>query len=202
MLHSQDIEHLLKNDKSMFLEMIDDIVKENIIAVQEELDELDKFNKVLYETVEFSLNKLYEEEGILSRLFYNSFGIGKRNNKRRQQLVTLGSTLKGHISQLQRDRKRIGFYHEKIVIAYQSLKSMAKQFSTELKYLDKEPLEEKCNAYLKVIYENMDEVDGYKRSLEMKDIYLESCISSYRGLLRKIPKHSEVGDERHLSVSL
>ena len=202
MLVSEDIDNILHSDKSTFLVILDKIVLENITSAKKELDELDTFNKVLYETVEFTLQKLNEEEGILSRLFYRSFGIGKKNNKRREQLHMLGANLKGHISQLERDRKRINFYQDNLSSSYGGLKSLSDGFAKKLMFLSTSELEARCNQYLKIVYEKMDETDSYKKSLDMKDIYLESCISNYEKLLKRIPRNKEIKNENYLEYKL
>jgi len=193
-----DIETILKSDENKFLTLLDKIVSHNIEAAQKELDEFDKFNKVLYETVEFTLQKHNQEEGILSKLFYRSFGVGKKNNKRREQLHMLGGNLKAHISQLKRDRKRVDYHYNNISSSHESLKALSESFSQKVVALSNTQLQDKCNNYLKLIYKKMDETDTFKQSLDMKDIYLESCISNYKRLLKKIPRNQEIEEEKYI----
>jgi len=187
-----DIETILKSDENKFLTLLDKIVLHNIEAAQKELDEFDKFNKVLYETVEFAIQKHKLEEGILSKLFYRSFGLGKKNNKRREQLQMLGGNLKAHISQLKRDRKRVYFHYNNISSSHESLQTLSESFAQKVMTLRNLQEKEICNKYLKLIYTKMDETDTFKQSLDMKDIYLESCITNYKRLLKKIPRNHEI----------
>lgn len=187
MSENLDIETILKSDENKFLTLLDKIVSHNIEAAKKELDEFDKFNKVLYETVEFAIQKHNQEEGILSKLFYQSFGLGKKNNKRREQLHMLGGNLKAHISRLKRDRKRVNYHYNNISSSHESLEILGKSFAEKVIALRNPQEKDICNKYLKLIYTKIDETDTFKQSLDMKDIYLESCITNYRklGILHK-----------------
>ncbi|HHD75413.1 MAG TPA: hypothetical protein ENK82_06020 [Campylobacterales bacterium] len=193
-----DIDTILKNDEKKFLILLDQIVLHNIEAAKKELNEFDKFNKVLYETVEFTIQKHNEEEGILSKLFYRTFGIGKNSNKRREQLLMLGGNLKAHINQLKRDRKRVYYHYNNICSSDESLNILSQSFSEKVISLTDIKKRNLCNKYLKLIYTKIDEVDTFKKSLDMKDLYLESCISNYKRLLKRIPRNKEITEEKYI----
>lgn len=193
-----NIDALLNQDENALFTLLDQCVLKHLKAAEKELNEFDKFNKVLYETVQFTIQKYREEEGTLSKLFYRTLGIGKPHNKRREQLSMLGSNLKAHINQLKRDRRRVVYHQNNLISSYANLKDLADSLSKQAIQLNNLSFQNKSNQYLKIIYENMDELEMFKKSLAMKDIYLESCISNYKKLLKKIPRNKEIHEEAYI----
>lgn len=195
---SLNIDMLLKKGDNKFVTLVNKLVFKHLEATQKELSQLDKFNKMFYETVRFAIQKYNEEEGALSKLFYRTFGVCRRYTKRREQLNMLGGNLKAHISQLKRDRKRVLYHHNNLLSSYESLKALSDFLSKHAHDVKGKKSQNKCNRYLKVVYKKMDEVNTLKKSLEMKEIYLESCIANYTNLLNKIPRNKQIVEEKYV----
>jgi len=192
MFINHHIDKILKSNEKIFSDIVDKIASSNSLQTQKELNISYQFNKVLYDSVEFTLQKLDEEEGIISRLLYNSWGIGEEKNQRRKQLRGLGGRLKQEIQTLQRDRKRINFYYENISSSFTSLERLAEGLGQKQHQLTNKKREKRCSLYIKELYQKMDEIDALKKELEMKSIYLESCIFKYKNLLTRIPRYKEI----------
>jgi hypothetical protein len=151
---------------------------------------------VLIDAIEFSITKLKSEENLLSQMLYSSFGIGKSKNQRREQLVTLGGQLKSQISQFERDRHRIKFHYDNVVSSLQNFTSLSEAFGRKMHFLINPERENRCQKYLKKLYRKMDESNACQKELSLKSIYLESCLFKYKELLKKIPRHHELKEER------
>jgi hypothetical protein len=90
------------------------------------------------------------------------------------------------------------YHHNNLVRSYDNLKALSDSFSKQAVQVNNKTSQKKCDHYLKIIYEKMDEVNSFKKSLDMKDIYLESCIANYKKLLKKIPRNREIVEEEYI----
>jgi hypothetical protein len=195
---SNDIENILNSNDDVFPDILEKILMENLTNAKEELKETHKLNKILYEAIDFTVKKLDEEEGSISKLLYKAFGIGKDKNPRREQLLGLGGQLKSQITSLERDRKKIGFYYDNVTSSYESLTRLSEGFGRKVHFLTNKEQQKRCNNYLKDLYIKIDETDACRRELDMKSIYLESCIYKYDELLKRIPRYKEIRGDKYL----
>ena len=195
---SMNIDKLLNSDEKVFEKILKKLFMENLGNSKEELKQRYKFNKKLYEVIEFTLLKLKVEEGFISRVLYGSFGIGKKKNKRRKQLILLGTQLKAEISKLEKNIQKVDFYHNNSLSNAEVLTQLSDGFGKKVYTIDDDVLADKCNKYLRKIYIITDEVNRSIRELDLKSIYLENSIDQYRTLLKKIPRYHELKEEKYL----
>jgi len=193
-----NIDKLLNTDEAVFENILNKLYLENLSNSDNELELKYKFNHKLYEVIDFTLLKLKEEEGILSRILYNSFGVGKKKNKRRKQLILLGTQLKTEIGKLDRDVTRVHHYHQSSLSSVDALTRFSSGFGRKIHILEDDTLADKCNRYLKRIYLVIDRVDKSTQELDKKSLLLESSADKYRGLLKRIPRYHELNDNKYL----
>jgi hypothetical protein len=193
-----NVENLLNSDEKVFEKILKKLFMENISNSKKELEERYKFNNKLYKAIEFTLLKLKEEETIISRILYSSFGIGKKKNKRRKHLILLGTQLKIEINNLEKNIHRVDSYHKNSLSSTIALTRLSDEFGRKIHTIEEDELADKCNKYLRKIYIVTDEVNRSTRALDLKNIYLESSIDKYRTLLKKIPRYHELNNSKQL----
>jgi len=193
-----NIDKLLNTDEAVFENILNKLFVTNLNNSDNELELKYKFNHKLYEVIDFTLLKLKEEESILSRILYNSFGVGKKKNKRRKQLILLGTQLKTEIGKLDRDINRVQHYHKNSLTSVDALTRFSNGFGRKIHILEDDTLTDKCNLYLKRIYLVIDRVDKSTQELDKKSLLLESSADKYRGLLKRIPRYHELNDNKYL----
>ena len=193
-----NIDKLLNTDEAVFENILKKLFVENLRNAKHELAQKYKFNHKLYEAIDFTLLKLKKEENIISRILYHSFGVGKKKNKRRKQLVLLGTQLKTEIAKLDRDIKRVTLYHENSLESIEALTRFSNGFGQKMHMLEDSVKHNKCNSYLKKIYLVMDEVNKSTKELDNKSLLMESSVEKYRSLLKRIPRYHELNDNKYL----
>ena len=192
------IDKLLNSEEEVFDDILKELFIENIVNSKQELDSKYRFNKKLYEAIEYTVKKLKKEEGFMSRFLYSSFGIGKKKNRRRRYLIVLGRQLKREINKVEKNIERVTFCYKNSVISSVALGRLSKSFGKKTYTLDDEVVADRCNRYLKKIYLLTDRVERYKKDLDLKSIFLEDSLDKYEILLKQIPRYHELRDETHL----
>ena len=190
------IDKILNSTNDVFYEIVEKIELNHISDAKKELEKQQHLNTELIDAIEFSLSRLKSEENLLSQILYNSFGIGKTKNRRREQLIVLGSQLKGQITQFERDQKRVNFHYENVVATLKNLTKLSQGFGRKMNFLVNEKLQKRAQSYLKELYLKMDIANTCQKELSLKSIYLESCLFKYKEVLKKIPRHHEIKEER------
>lgn len=198
MASSINVDKLLNSNEEVFENVLKRLFMENLSNSKKELASKYKFNKKLYEAIEFTLLKLKKEEGVISRFLYSSFGVGKKKNKRRKHLILLGSQLKSEIEKLEKNMQKVDFLYKNSVTSSVALTKLSESFGKKVYTIEDDDLADKCNKYLRKIYVMTDEVNRSKKDLDLKSIFLESSLEKYRTLFKKIPRYHELRVEKHL----
>jgi hypothetical protein len=193
-----NIDKLLNTDEAVFEKVLKKLFVENLKNSKKELSQPYQFNHKLYEAIDFTLLKLRKEENIISRILYSSFGVGKKKNKRRKQLILLGVQLKTEIAKLERDIKRVSLYQERSLESIESLSEFSKAFGRKMHFLDEGLEYHKCNRYLKRVYLVTDLMNKSIKELDHKSILLESALDKYSNLLKRIPRYQELSNNNYL----
>lgn len=193
---SMNIDKLLNSNEEVFENILKKLFMENLSNSKKELASRYKFNKELYEAIEYTLQKLKKEEGLIGRFLYSSFGVGKKKNKRRKHLILLGTQLKTELENLEKNMQEVKFYYKNSVTSSVALTKLSESFGKKVYTIEDDDLADKCNRYLRKIYLISDEVNRSKKELDLKSIFLESSLDKYRGLLKKIPRYHELKDEK------
>lgn len=194
---SININKLLERDEDIFEHILNKLFSENLTNAENESGLTYAFNQELYDAIVFTLKKLKEEEGFISRVLYRSFGVGKKKNKRRDHLSFLGSQLKSEIAILERDIHRLDFYYKNSRTSLAELTRFSNELGKKSHSLDSAKLSNRCDKYLKKVYIATDEVNTSIKELEVKSIYLESLVDKYKSLLVQIPRYYELGNHNN-----
>lgn len=193
---SMNIDKLLNSNEEVFENILKKLFMENLSNSKKELASRYKFNKELYEAIEYTLQKLKKEEGLIGRFLYSSFRVGKKKNKRRKHLILLGTQLKTELENLEKNMQEVKFYYKNSVTSSVALTKLSESFGKKVYTIEDDDLADKCNRYLRKIYLISDEVNRSKKELDLKSIFLEGSLDKYRGLLKKIPRYHELKDEK------
>ncbi len=192
MLNNSYIDKLLHSEERVFIELLEKIDNKIIENAQQELAIEYKINSILFESIEFILQQLKEEEGFLSRILYKSFGVGREKNRKRGQLIFLGNQVLEEINQFERNRSKIKFHHKNVLLLLTNLEEFAEIVSKRSFFSSDKDIEKKAQNYLKQIYLKIDEANSYLQELHLRYIYIESCLYKYDNLLKKIPRNQEL----------
>jgi len=195
---SMNIDKLLNTNEKVFEIVLKKLFLENLKNAKNELDQKYKFNHKLYDAIEFTLLKLKNEESIISRFLYKSFGVGKKKNRRRKHLILLGTQLKTEIDNIEKNIKRVENYQKYSMSSATDMTNLGNVFGKKVHIMTDEYSADKCNRYLKKIYTITDIINKSIKELDLKSIYLESSADKYRSLLKQIPRYHELNDNKYL----
>jgi len=201
MHNNKYIDELLQSDENSFTELLEKIENKTLLEAKEELALELEINNILFEAIEFTIEELYEEEGIVSRVLYHSFGVGREKNQKRGQLLFLGNQILKDIITFERHKSMIKFHQKNVLILLKNLKELSTTIAKRSHFLDNPDIEEKSQNYLKVIYLKIDDANQVLQELNVKYIYLKSCIHKSHTLLEKIPRNKELQNGQFLLSS-
>lgn len=191
-----NIDKILNSSSNIFYEIIDKVAVNSLSNAGKELNKDYVLNRVLMDSIEYSLLKMKSEESFLSQILYKNFGIGDKNSKRRTEIIFLGIQLKEEMSEIYKQQHRINFHEKNIVSTIENLTRLSTAFGRKLHQLDDEKIKVDCKKYLKELYLKIDEANAYLKEFKLRSIYLESCLFKYNELLETIPRYHELREER------
>ncbi len=193
-----NIDRILNSNRDVFDEILSKLENRVLIDAKRELNNNYNFNEALYEATAFTLRELDDEEGFISKFLYRSFGVGREKNPRREQLIVLGGQLKLEINNLKREKYKVNFHLKNVFTLLANLERLADMFGRKKSFLRNSVIQKRAQEYLREVYLKIDEVEQCKKELNVKIIYLESCHSKYDRLLKQIPRHQEITEDRLL----
>jgi prefoldin subunit 5 len=196
-----NIENILQSPQEVFSEIIQKLTALNIANAQRELSlENTQIDEVLLDAIEMVLRDLNNEEGYISRLLYSIFGLELKRNKRREQLIILGSQLKAQCNSLKKDIFRVKSVIDNIDSSIKNLNRLKEAFKSKQMFIYDQSMVEKSNLYIGVLNEKESELDNYKTSLMEKLDKLSLKQSRYKNTLKKIPRYNELSEEVYLRL--
>lgn len=193
------VDQILESPTHVFDGIIEKVIGRNIHNSKIELKRHSMdVDVVLFEAIKSILKDLREEEGIVSRFLYNVFGIELRKNKRRTQLIFLGSELKTQHSKVKSELFRIHRLIERLGLTIIDLKRLEEGFRAKNVYFQSEKAINKSRFFLREIEANIIKLKEYQLSLESKHNSLGDIEKIYHTLFKKIPRYHELQEESHL----
>lgn len=193
------VDQILDSPTHVFDEIIEKVIGRNIYNSKIELKRHSMdVDIVLFDAIKSILKDLRKEEGIVSRFLYNVFGIEFRENKRRAQLIFLGSELKRQHSKVKSELFRIRRLIERLGLVIIDLKCLEDGFRGKNVYFQSEITMNKSRFFLREIEANIKKLKEYQISLESKHNSLGDIERVYATLFKKIPRYHELQEERHL----
>ena len=196
------INDILDSPTYVFDKIIEKIIGNNIKHATIELKRHSQdVDAVLFEAIKSILKDLEEEEGYISRFFYNKFGIEFKKNKRREQLIYLGSQLKTQYSKVKSERFRLYRQKERISLSIVDLKRLADGFKGKHVSFEEKRNLNKSKFYMNEISAKIENLKKYELSLDSKYGNLNDVEKMYESLLKKIPRYHQLQEENHLLLS-
>ncbi|NOZ90182.1 MAG: hypothetical protein GXO60_02730 [Epsilonproteobacteria bacterium] len=190
----QNSEHIFRQTISLIVARSDKNAKIEIVRQYTRVD------TILLEAIKSILNDLKLEEGILSRFLYRYFKIEIFKNKKREQLLILGSQLKTQYNNLNKEINRVNIHIQNISTSLYKLKLLhSALYQKSKKIVEREKLN-KCNSFIKKLNLKIDEMGGYEKSLEQKLNMLTDNLKVYTSVYERIPKYYELQDENNQNL--
>ncbi|CAA6804564.1 MAG: Unknown protein [uncultured Sulfurovum sp.] len=196
---SDYVEQILSSPVYVFDGIIEKLIGKNVHFAKIELGRHPIcIDAVLIESIKSILKDLEEEEGFISRFLYRKFGFEVRKNKRREQLIYLGSELKTQHFKIK--NRLYGLYRQKERLTYSilDLGRLTEGFDTKEMFFESESMKNKSKFYVGEIGLQIDELQSLQLSLLMKHDDLSEIEGIYSKLFQRIPRHQDLHEEAHL----
>jgi len=197
----QYVKQILDSPAYLFDEIIGKIIGKNVDNAKIELIRYTtNVDNVLFDAIKSILVDLEEEENIISRFFYSVFGLEFRRNKRREQLILLGGQLKTQHNKVKSELFRVYRQSERLSLSIVDLKRLRDSFYSKSLSFESAQMLNKSNFYINEIEAQLNVLDEYKLSLELKHNNIKDVELLYASLFRKIPRYHEIQEERYLKM--
>ena len=196
---SDYVEQILSSPVYVFDGIIEKLIGKNMHFAKIELGRYPiDIDSVLIESIKSILEDLEEEEGVISRFLYNRFGFEVRKNKRREQLLYLGSELKTQHVKIK--NRLYGLYRQKERLSYSivDLGRLTEGFNTKEMFFESDSMKNKSKFYVGEIERKIEELQSTQLSLLMKHDDLSEIEGIYSKLFQRIPRHQDLHEETHL----
>ena len=197
---SINIGNILNNSSDTFHEILDKLQKDNIERSKKELALKNEFDTTLIDAILLTVEVLHEEEGFVSRVLYSSFGIGKNKNKRREQLIILGSQLKSQLSDKEKSIRRSRYRKENLYSSQKNLTRFHKAFKDKIPFLNSYALQNRAINHMREVNRNIETIIIYQDELEIRINHLSNTLQEYRRVLRQIPRYHELREEVYIQL--
>ncbi len=193
------IDDILYSPVYVFDEIVAKIIDKNISFAQIELKRCPlEVDSTLFESIKSILKDLKEEEGVFSRFLYATFGVEIRKNKRREQLIYLGSELKTQHVKIQENLRSIQKFQEYLSHSLNDLEQLKDAFLTKNMFFENDKVKNKSRFFMREIERNMSKLEEYQVSLLMKYNDLVEVEKLYGQLFIQIPRYNELREETYL----
>jgi len=195
------VEDILKSPEATFRKiMLKIIQKSDRDAKIELVRQYTEVDEILFEAIKAILKDLKVEEGVISQFLYRYFNIEIVKNKKREQLIILGTQLKTQYTRLRKEQNRVNIHILNLSLSLDNLKRLKEAFHNkrELILTDKEF--NKSNAFIKKLNSKIDELSEYKNSLKQKYIKLNETEKVYKNLYKQIPRYYELQEDNFMNL--
>ena len=193
------IDDILYSPVYVFDEIVAKIIDKNVSFTQIELKRYPiEVDSILFESIKSVLKDLKEEEGVFSRFFYATFGLELRKNKRREQLIYLGSELKTQHIRSQVNLRSIQRQQDRLSYSINDLERLKDAFLTKNMFFENDKVKNKSKFFMSEIENKISSLEEYQISLLMKYNDLIEVEKLYEQLFIQIPRYHELREETYL----
>jgi len=193
---------ILNSPVYIFDGIIEKLIGKNIHYAKIELTRYRiEVDTVLFESIKSVLEDLNAEEGVISRFFYSKFGIELRKNKRREQLLYLGSELKSQHSKIKNKLRVLERQKERLSFSIIDLNRLKEGFSEKNMFFENEKNKNKSKFFINEIEGQIKQIQDLQLSVLMRYNDLSDIEKVYNNLLMKIPRYHELQEETYLLLS-
>jgi len=196
------VEQILNSPVYVFDDIIDKLVGKNIHFAKIELSRHSlKLDSILLESIKSILRDLDKEEGFISQFLYTSFGFEIRKNKRREQLIYLGSELKTQHKKMKIKVMELERQKEDLLRCVVDLRHLIDSFDSKNLFFEANKVRNKTLHYTAQLNEKIVEVENLYALLEMRHNDLVEIEAIYHKLFKKIPRYQYLVEETALLLS-
>ena len=193
------IDNILYSPVYVFDEIVTKVIDKNISFAEIELKRCPlEIDSVLFESIKSILKDLKEEEGRFSRFLYATFGVEIRKNKRREQLIYLGSELKTQHSRVQENLRSIEKLEKRLSYSLNDLERLKDAFLTKNMFFESDKVRNKSRFFMCEIERKMSKLEEYQVSLLMKYNNLVEIEKLCWRLFIQIPRYDKLHEETYL----
>ena len=193
---------ILNSPVYVFDGIIDKLIGKNIHAAKIELTRYRiEIDAILIDSIKSILSDIRQEEGVFSRFLYSTFGFEFRKNKRREQLIYLGSELKTQHSKIKRKLHALDRQKERLSYSITDLGRLKEGFSDKNMFFESNKVKNKSKFFINEIDGQMKQLQECQFSLLMKYNDLYDIEKIYHRLYKRIPRYQELREETHLLLS-
>ena len=193
---------ILNSPVYVFDGIIDKLIGKNIHAAKIELTRYRiEIDAILIDSIKSILSDIREEEGVVSRFLYVTFGFEFRKNKRRKQLLYLGSELKTQHSKIKRKLHALHRQKERLTYSITDLGRLKEGFSEKNLFFESDKVKNKSKFYMNEIEGQIKQLQECQFSLLMKYNDLYDLEKVYQRLYKRIPRYQELREETHLLLA-
>ena len=193
------IDDILYSPVYVFDEIISKIIAKNLTFAEIELKRCPlEVDSTLFESIKSILKDLKDEEGLFSRFLYATLGVEIRKNKRREQLIYLGSELKTQHSKIQLNLRTIQRYEDSLSYSLKDLERLKDAFLKRNMFFEDDKVKNKSKFFMSEIESKISSVEESLTALDMKYNNLVEVEKLYRQLFVQIPRYYELREETHL----
>jgi hypothetical protein len=199
---SDYVEQILSSPVYVFDGIIEKLIGKNLHFAKIELSRYScKIDATLIESIKSILKDLNEEEGMVSRFLYARFGFEIKKNKRREQLLYLGSELKVQHKKIM--SRLYGVHRQKERLSYSivDLKRLSEGFIAKDLLFEGDKVKNKNKFYIEEVERKIDELQKIQLSLLMKYDDLSEIEKIYHKIFKSIPRHENLNEETHLLLA-
>ena len=196
------IEQILSSPVHIFDGIIEKLIGRNLHFAKIELRRHSfVLDAILVESIKSILKDLDNEEGIVSRFLYAKLGFQIRKNKKREQLLYLGSELKTQHKKILSRLYEIYRQKERLAYTIIDLKRLSEGFHTKDMFFESENVKNKNQFYIDEIDRTIEALQKVQLSLLMKHENLCEIESIYHKLLKSIPRYNNLQEETSLLLA-
>ncbi len=199
---SNYVEQILNSPVYVFDSIIEKLIGKNLHFAKIELCRHSfEVDSILLESIKSILKDLKQEEGIVSRFLYAKFGFEIRKNKRREQLIYLGSELKTQHKKI--NSKLYTLYRQKERLSYSmvDLRRLCEGFHSKDIFFESDSVKNKNQFYMDELERKIEEFEKIQLSLLMKYDDLSEIEKIYHKLFKSIPRYESLQEETHLLLA-
>jgi predicted RNase H-like nuclease (RuvC/YqgF family) len=195
------VENILKSPELTFRKIVSKIVQKSDKSAKIELIRQHiEVDEILFAAIKSILNDLRLEEGMVSQFLYRYFNIELVKNKKREQLIILGTELKTQYSRLKREQNSVDIHILNLTLSLDNLKRLKDAFDNKRDSLQRDKEINKSDAFIKKLNSTIDELSKYRDALKQKSLKLSETERLYLNLYRQIPRYYELQEESMITL--
>lgn len=199
---SDYVDQILSSPVYIFDSILEKLIGKNVHYAKMELSRHKiEVDAVLVESIKSILIDLNKEEGVFSRFLYQKFGLEIRQNKRREQLVYLGSELKTQHHKIKNRLYKLYRHKERLGYSIIDLGRLVEGFKTKDMFFECDSTKNKSKFYVEEVQAKIKELQEIQLTLHMKYDDLSDVEKIYHKLFKSIPRHEHLHEETHLLLS-